>query len=79
MSLEVGPSLRTIDTAVFNASELIIMAEMILFVFASRQVSYPLIRVLSFLRSDNSTEVAVREAALVANGTCIPPKFSPRS
>ena len=55
MSLEVGPSLRTIDTAVFDASEFTIMAEMILFVFASSPLTVISIRELAFSRN---TEIA---------------------
>ena len=55
VSLEVGPSFRTIDAAVFNASELSLVAEMILFVFASSQLIVISIRILAICRS---TEIA---------------------
>ena len=64
MTFEVGPSLCTIDTAVFNASELTLVPEMILFVVASSPFSF----IFKTVRSDNSTEIAVREAAPVVIG-----------
>ena len=64
MSLEVGPSLRTKVTAVFNASELTIIAEVALFVLVSISFSY----ISRTVRCDNSTEIAVWEAAPVGRG-----------
>ena len=70
MSLEVGPSLPTIDTAFFNASVLTLVVEMILFVFANIRFT------CSIIISISKNETAVREAAALVVRIGKPPILS---